>query len=120
MRNDIGSRLKELRIQNRYTQKEIADFLGVTPKAISFYELGQREAPYSLLVKIADKYNVSVDYLLTGDTDGYYIDPKTAKLAQEAFDDPDVRILLDAKRDLSPEDLQLVIDMVKRLKGLEK
>lgn len=52
-----------------------------------------------------------------GEDISYYTDPKTAKLAQEAFEDPNLRMLLDASRDLSPEDLQLTIDMVKRLKG---
>ena len=49
------------------------------------------------------------------DTPGYYTDPETARLAQEAANDPDMRLLLDAKRDLSPEDMKVIIDMAKRL-----
>ena len=45
----------------------------------------------------------------------YYLDPETARLAQEAATDPDMRLLLDAKRDLSPEDMKVIIDMAKRL-----
>ena len=44
----LGQKIKQLRLDNDITQKELADFLGVTPKAISFYELGQR-MPLSLI-----------------------------------------------------------------------
>ena len=37
----LGQRIKQLRQEHDITQKELADFLGVTPKAVSFYELGQ-------------------------------------------------------------------------------
>ena len=38
-------------------------------------------------------------------------------LAQEAANDPETRLLLDAKRDLSPEDMQYVISLIKHLKN---
>ena len=46
------------------TQKELASFLEVTPKAVSFYELNQREPSGDILIKIAKKFNVYTDYLL--------------------------------------------------------
>lgn len=45
----------------------------------------------------------------------YYLDPETARLAQEAATDPDMRLLLDAKRDLSPEDMRIIVDLAKNL-----
>jgi len=60
----MANRLKELRIENNYTQKELADFLGVTPKAVSFYELDQRQIPNESLVKLSVKFAVSTDYIL--------------------------------------------------------
>ena len=63
-----GNKIKELRLKNNMTQKELADFLGVTPKAVSFYELNQREPSGDILIKIAQKFGVSIDYLL-GRTD---------------------------------------------------
>ena len=62
-----GSRLRELRLQHNLTQKELADRVKVTPKAISFYELGQREPSNELLSKFAKLFDVSVDYLLGRD-----------------------------------------------------
>lgn len=62
-----GFRLRELRLQHNLTQKELADRVKVTPKAISFYELGQREPSNELLSKFAKLFGVSVDYLLGRD-----------------------------------------------------
>lgn len=60
----IDKRIKELRISNGLTQKDLAAFLGLTPKMISFYELGQRTPPSDIILKLAEKFNVSTDYLL--------------------------------------------------------
>ena len=52
-------------------------------------------------------------------TDGvapYFLDETTALLAQELKDNVELRILLDAARDLRPEDIKTVIDMVKMTK----
>ena len=54
-----------------------------------------------------------------GQPGGYYLDAETAALAQEAYEDPDLRVLLKAKEDLSAEDLNVVINMIKALKAKE-
>ena len=64
----ISQRIKELRLENKLTQKELSDFLGLTPKMISFYELGQRVPPSDIILKLADKFKVSTDYLLGNET----------------------------------------------------
>lgn len=58
------NKLKELRLQHEKTQKDLADFLNVTPKAISFYELGQRDIPNDALIKLADFFHITTDELL--------------------------------------------------------
>lgn len=60
----LGDKIKQLRLENGLTQRELADSLGVTPKAVSFYELNQREPSGDILIKIAKKFRVSTDYLL--------------------------------------------------------
>ena len=61
------NRLKRLREAKNVTQRELADFLRLTPKAISFYELGQRDIPNETLQKLADYFRVSTDYILGRD-----------------------------------------------------
>lgn len=62
------NRLKALRTQNDLKQTELANKLGVQSSAISKYENGQLEISNELLIKLADIFNVSTDYLL-GRTD---------------------------------------------------
>lgn len=60
----FAERLKELRIQNRLTQREISQILNVKQQSYSRYELGTGQPSLETLCKIAEFYNVSVDYLL--------------------------------------------------------
>ena len=57
-------RLKELREDIGYTQDYVAEKLSVTRQTISAYEKGISEPTLSNLVKLADLYNCSIDYLL--------------------------------------------------------
>lgn len=56
--------LKLLRKALKQTQTDIAKYLGITVSAYGNYELGQREPDIATLNKLADYFNVSVDYLL--------------------------------------------------------
>lgn len=60
----LAKRLKELRQENNYSQYEIADIIGIAQVTYSDYELGRRSVSIQNLVKIAQIYNVSVDYML--------------------------------------------------------
>lgn len=57
-------RLKELRKKRKISQLKLAMDLQLNQNAISRYETGVREADYSTLIKIADYFDVSIDYLL--------------------------------------------------------
>lgn len=75
--------------------------------------------------KIADYFGVSAEYLITGkDTEKvsdsgekYYFSNETAEMAQELFENKDIRMLFDAARDSKPEDLRMAADLLLRLKG---
>jgi len=56
--------IRSLRIDNGYTQKQIAEQLGVSQNTYSQYEIGVLNYPIEALEKLADIYGVSVDYLL--------------------------------------------------------
>jgi len=57
-------RLKQLRENKGISQLKLAMDLSVNQNSISRYETGAREAGYDMLIKFADYFNVSVDYLL--------------------------------------------------------
>lgn len=56
--------IKNLREDNDKKQQELADYLHVKQTTYSKYELGKINIPIEILIKLADYYNVSVDYLL--------------------------------------------------------
>lgn len=57
-------RLYELRIDNDLTQQQVADYLMCNRQVYGRYENGIREIPVSMLIKLADFYNVTLDYLV--------------------------------------------------------
>lgn len=58
-------RIRDLREDNDLTQKEISKILMCDQSLYSKYERGEREIPLSLLIKLADYYNTSLDYLVS-------------------------------------------------------
>ena len=57
-------RIRDLREDNNHTQKEMAKYLNCSQQVYSNYELGQRDIPTDILIKLSKFYNVSVDYIL--------------------------------------------------------
>ena len=60
----IFRRIRELREDRDLTQTALADYLGVRQTTYSKYELGRIEVPVEVLIKLADYYQVSLDYLV--------------------------------------------------------
>lgn len=61
-------RLKDLRQDNDLKQKDIAKVLNISQRGYSHYETGNNNIPTEILIRLADYYGTSVDYLL-GRTD---------------------------------------------------
>lgn len=57
-------RLKDLREDNDYLQKDIAKLLGISQQYYSQYELGKYTMPIEYLITLAKHYKVSLDYLV--------------------------------------------------------
>lgn len=62
-------RLKELRINKGYSQEKVAKILGVARTTITNYENGESKPDIEMLVKIANIFKCSIDYLLENDFD---------------------------------------------------
>lgn len=56
-------RIKDLREDADKTQTEVAEYLGTTAQYYGKYESGERELPFARAIKLAQYYNVSLDYL---------------------------------------------------------
>ena len=115
---------------------------GIGYSTFSDWKSGKSKPKYGKMKQIADFLGVSVDYLLNGEEpkrDGeifmtsfteeelseammkafknqYYADAATAELAQSMKDNHELRVLFDAAKDATPEDLRTVSDMLMLLK----
>ena len=99
------------------TVYRVAKDTGLNSAMFTSWKKGDYTPKQDKLQKIADYFNVSVDYLMTGTTkENYYDDPNTARIAQEVFNNPDLKILFDAARNSRPEDIQMAADMLRRFK----
>jgi len=60
----FNERLRQIRMQKKHTQVAVANYLGISDRAYQNYEYGNREPNIEAIIKIADYFNVSIDYLL--------------------------------------------------------
>lgn len=58
--------LKEIRKKKHLSQQKVAMDLSISREALSYYENGKREPSISMLIKMSEYFNVSIDYLITG------------------------------------------------------
>lgn len=73
-------RLKRLREERRESQVRLAAELGVRPSTVAGWENGDRQMDHDMLVKIADHYSVTVDFLLGHDVDVQHMDSRELML----------------------------------------
>ncbi|MBQ3011701.1 MAG: helix-turn-helix transcriptional regulator [Oscillospiraceae bacterium] len=59
--------LRMIRKQRNLNQQKVAMDLNITREALSYYENGKREPSLSMLLKMSDYFNVSINYLITGE-----------------------------------------------------
>ena len=91
---------------------------GVSYSTFTDWKTGRYTPKADKMQKIADYFGVTVEYLMTGEkNDGYYLNPETAKAAQELFENPEYRVLFDAARGSSAEDIYMAADLLRRLKA---
>ena len=64
MKNKFADQLRVLREENNLTRTQLAQQLNVSVRLVSYWENGQRECDFDMLIKLADIFSVSVDYLL--------------------------------------------------------
>ncbi len=112
--------IRKYRQLNGWSQEELARRAGYADKSmISRIENGKIDIPQSQIAKFAEIFGVSSSDLMgdDGTAETYYTNPETAEMAQELFKDKDLRVLFDAARDSTPEDLRMAADLLRRLKG---
>lgn len=136
----------ELLRENKVRAADVARATGIATSTLSDWKKGKSIPKADKLRRIADYFNVTVDYLLgktpyrtmieqlvaerdlikdikfnTPDVikeheTEYYINEDARNMAKEMYENPELKILFDASKKLATDDLQTVIDLVNRLK----
>lgn len=87
---DLGNKLKNLRLNKNLTQVDVAKRIDVSKSRISSYELNVNEPSLDILIKLASLYNVSLDSLLELDKRSYLdvtdLTPKQISILQSIID----------------------------------
>lgn len=114
----------KLRDAKKLKDSNVAALTGIGKSTFSDWKSGRSEPKNDKLQKIADCLGVSVGYFTDDESDdrsvGYYINDETAAIAQDIFENKELRLLFDAARDATPEDLKLTHDMLLALKRKER
>lgn len=96
---------------------DVSKATGITKSTFTDWKSGRSSPKNEKLQKIADYFGVSVEYFFTGEEASapYYLNDETREIAQFAYENPEARILFNALRTASPENLKLVTDLVNKL-----
>lgn len=115
---------EELLQKHGVSTYKVSKDTGIAQSIFSSWKNGISTPKQDKMQKIADYFNVSLEYLMTGEEkeggEKYYLNDETAKMAQEIFENKELRMLFDTARDAEPEDLQAVHSMLLALKRKER
>ena len=120
--------IRNKRIELGMTMKELADKIGVSEAAVSRWESGDIvNIRRDKIEKLSKALDVPPAVLMGWEKkvsskkgDGYYFNEDTAQIAQQIYEDKELRALFDAARDADPEALQAAQAMLKVLKRKER
>lgn len=144
-KDDIRSILSERRKELGYTMKDVAKLVGVSEATISRWESGDiANMRRDRISKLADALKISPAVIMGWENSPshkgydfhlfdndkrsnmdssdnshqtYYLDPAAAQLAQELFERPEMRVLFDASRNASKEDIEQVASILEKMSG---
>jgi transcriptional regulator with XRE-family HTH domain len=100
---NMGERLRVLRLRRKISQEEVARHIGITRSAYSHYEINNRQPVYETLIKLADFFDVSLDYIIGG---------AQSKSKDEQSLTPDNREILSLFQHMSQEQRKRSINLI--------
>lgn len=117
--NSIGANIKKWREARNLTQSDLADLLGISDKTVSSWEINRTEPKMRFIEKISIALKckttdiIGINELTEPDADYYNINDETKQIAKEIFDNPDLRMILNMARYISPKRLKALIEFMK-------
>lgn len=125
MENSLGN--KEImarniqRLMDKYgkDRNDVCKDLGISYTTFTDWVKGKTYPRIDKIEMLANYFHVSKSDLVEDSSAEYYENDDTAAIAQEIFDNHDLRVLFDAARDADPEDIKTTYDMLMALKRKE-
>lgn len=118
-------KIAELKKKRGFTNQTLADAAGIPVGTLNKIQYGVTVGPkLGTLRAIANALGCTVEEIAGEDDlernqshEQYYLSPEVAEMAQEIYDNPELRILFSASKKLAKDDILAVVDLVKRMKG---
>ena len=115
----LSLNLNRLLEESGKKQSEVAEAIGVSPQTFNTWVQGIAMPRMGKVQKLADYFNVLKSDLIEDSSDGHYLNSETAAIAQEIHDNRELRMLFSATKDVSPETLKELHDVLQILKRRE-
>lgn len=112
-------RYATIRDSRGLTDYAVAKRAGIGKSTFSDWKKGRSQPKSEKLMKIAEALETTIENLIGNSSTTYYENDDTAAIAQEILENRELRVLFDAARDASPEDLQTTYEMLMALKRKE-
>ena len=135
MTNTFDERIKELRLEKGLTQGELAKAIDVSKSTVAMWETGKRLPSTEIYELLADLFNVDIDYLYcrtnikkkhhfakTGEeyiSANYLAESGVYTIAQEIFEDDDMKLLFDLKKSAQADRLMSYAKFLKEVSKKE-
>lgn len=121
---NIGENIRKLRAAAGWTQEVLAERLNqlgfeVSSKTVSSWEVNRTEPNMGAIQKLTEVFKCKTTDIIGEEVthEPYYLNEETRRIAQDAFERADLRMLMSAARDLTPENAEFVIEMAKKLRN---
>lgn len=112
-----------VRDKTGYTDYKVAKETGIGTATMSNWKNGKYVPKSDKIQKIATLLNTTEKFIMDGEdeknSNGYYLNDETAQVAQEIFENKELRALFDVQRGMAPEDLKALHQMALALKRKE-
>ena len=102
----------KLRDEKGLKDSDVVKATGITKSTFSDWKSGRSKPKNDKLQKIADFFEVTIDFLMTGEEkeggESYYLDDDAREIAEFMFKNPEYKVLFDASRKVSKDDIEVV------------
>lgn len=119
----FAKNLSNLLARNKKTQADLVADLRLNKSTVSTWVNGTKMPRMNKIEQLANYFGVEKSDLIEDKADTneqYYNDSSVSEYAQAIKDNPDLRILFDASKDMSKDDIDFVVDLIDKLKKRER